>query len=88
MQSAVGTLNLTDAQKLAADVDGNGRIDEYDAALILQKSVKKINVFPIGKTWVFVPAYAEKTLTTGENTLTFTAVAIGDVDGSFQGDAQ
>ena len=88
LQSAVGTLNLTDAQKLAADVDGNGRIDEYDAALILQKSVKKINVFPIGKTWVFVPAYAEKTLTTGENTLTFTAVAIGDVDGSFQGDAQ
>lgn len=88
LQSAVGTLNLTDAQKLAADVDGNGRIDEYDAALILQKSVRKINVFPIGKTWVFVPAYAEKTLTTGENTLTFTAVAIGDVDGSFQGDAQ
>lgn len=88
LQSAVGTLNLTDAQKFAADVDGNGRIDEYDAALILQKSVRKINVFPIGKTWVFVPAYAEKTLTTGENTLTFTAVAMGDVDGSFQGDAQ
>lgn len=89
LQSAIGKTTLDDNQKLAADVDGNGKVSEYDAALILQKSVKKIDAFPIGKAWIFVPSVIEKTLSaTGSNVATFTAISVGDVDGSYPGDAE
>ncbi|MBR5219006.1 MAG: S8 family serine peptidase, partial [Clostridia bacterium] len=88
LQAAVDKTTLTDNQKLAADVDGNGLINEYDAALILQKSVRKIDVFPIGTAWLFTPSYIEKTLTTATNTVEFAIIAVGDVDGSFRGDAE
>jgi len=88
LQAAVDKTTLTDNQKLAADVDGNGLINEYDAALILQKSVRKIDVFPIGTAWLFTPSYIEKALTTATNTVEFAIIAVGDVDGSFRGDAE
>jgi len=89
LQSAVDSIELSDNQKLAADVDGNGIVDEYDAALILQKAVRKIDTFPSSNVWVFVPAFIERTLSaTSTNTVTFTAILVGDVDGSYKGDAE
>lgn len=66
-------------------MDGNGRISEYDAAQILQMAVKKIVVFPVGKTWIFSPSSIDKTLGTTATPVTFTAISIGDVDGSYRG---
>lgn len=88
LQSAIGKITLDDNQKLAADVDGNGKVSEYDAALILQKAVKKIDAFPIGKAWIFTPSFIDKTLTTSGNSVTFTAISVGDVDGSYTGDEE
>ena len=89
LQSAIGKTVLNDNQKKAADVDGNGEINEYDAALILQKSVRKIDAFPASYTWLFVPSSIEKTLSTsGTDSVSFTAISLGDVDGSFKEDAQ
>ena len=88
LQSAIGKITLDDNQKLAADVDGNGKVSEYDAALILQKAVKKIDAFPIGKAWIFTPSFIDKTLTTSGNSVTFTAISLGDVDGSYTGDEE
>ena len=87
LQSAVGKITLSDYQKLAADTDGNGAVNEYDAALILQKSVRKIDIFPIGTAWIFAPAHQETTVYTSPTTVEFTAICIGDVDGSYQGGA-
>jgi hypothetical protein len=87
LQSAVDKITLNENQLLAADVDGNGTVNEYDAALILQKAVRKIDSFPCGKSWIFVPAYIEKTLSaTSTNNVSFTAISVGDVDGSFAGE--
>lgn len=89
LQSAIGKTVLNDNQKKAADVDGNGEINEYDAALILQKSVRKIDAFPASYTWLFVPSSIEKTLSTsGTDSVSFTAISLGDVDGSFEGDSE
>ena len=88
LQNAIGKITLDDNQKLAADVDGNGKVSEYDAALILQKAVKKIDAFPIGKAWIFTPGFIDKTLTTSGNSVSFTAISVGDVDGSYTGDEE
>jgi hypothetical protein len=85
LQSAVGSIALSEYQKLAADVDGNGAINEYDAALILQKAVKKLDVFPIGAAWILTPASQNVTLYDSVNEVVFIAVSVGDVDGSYRG---
>ena len=41
--------NLTAEQSAAADVDGDGKVSVTDALLILQKSVGKIQSFPVEK---------------------------------------
>jgi hypothetical protein len=89
LQSCLDKITLTDNQKLAADVDGNGKVNEYDAALILQKAVRKIDTFPSGNVWLFTPSFIEKTLSaTSSNSVAFTAIVVGDVDGSYRGDAE
>lgn len=89
LQSALGRITLDDYQLLAADVDGNGVVNEYDAALILQMAVKKIDVFPVSYWWVFVPSSKEMSLTdSADNHVSFIAIALGDVNGSYKGDAQ
>ena len=47
LQASVDKADLTDVQKLAAEVDGREGISANDALLILQYSVKKIDKFPI-----------------------------------------
>ncbi len=88
LQSAVGKISLSDNQLLAADVSGDGSVNEYDASLILQKAVRKIDAFPLGRAWIFTPSYIDKTLGTSANSVTFTAISPGDVDGSYRGDEQ
>ena len=50
LQASVDKADLTDVQKLAAEVDGREGISANDALLILQYSVKKIDRFPIEDT--------------------------------------
>lgn len=89
LQSAIDKITLTENQKKAADVDGNGLVNEYDAALILQKAVRKIDSFPTSAAWLFVPSSVEKTLSANsESTVNFTAISLGDVDGSFKEDSE
>ncbi|MGN0180440.1 MAG: IPT/TIG domain-containing protein [Monoglobaceae bacterium] len=88
LQSAVGKISLSDNQMLAADVSGDGSVNEYDASLILQRAVRKIDAFPLGRAWIFTPSYIDKTLGTSANSVTFTAISPGDVDGSYRGDEQ
>ena len=47
LQAAVGKIELTDAQKVAANVDGEGEVTTADALLILQRAVEKIADFPV-----------------------------------------
>ena len=49
LQSAAGTVTLTDAQKIAANVNGDTRINFVDAALILQYAAGTITEFPVEK---------------------------------------
>ncbi len=89
LQSAIGKITLNEYQLIAADVDGNNAVNEYDAALILQMAVRKIDVFPSGAAWIFAPSSIDKTLsTTSVNMVSFVAISVGDVDGSYRGDGE
>ncbi len=46
-QYAVGKIDLTVLQQLAADTSGNGKVSAYDASLIAQFAVGKISRFPV-----------------------------------------
>ena len=84
LQASVAKIELDAHQKLAADVNGDGKVNEADAALILQMAVRKITAFPGGKVWVFDPQLKELTLHDGSNTVQFTGILLGDVDGSWK----
>ena len=47
LQSVVGLINLSERQKIAADVTGDGTVTALDAALILQYTVGLITQFPV-----------------------------------------
>lgn len=87
LQYSVGLVTLDDNQLIAGDVDGNGTVNEVDASLILKKSAQLIDHFDAG-SWAFVPAKQPKTLTSTTTTVNFTAILIGDIDGSWKGSAQ
>lgn len=84
LQASVAKIELDAHQKLAADVNGDGQVNEADAARILQMAVRKITAFPGGKVWVFDPQLKELTLHDGSNTVQFTGILLGDVDGSWK----
>ena len=73
---------LTENQILAADVNGDGKATEADATLILKMAVGLIEKFDAG-SWIFVPASQAKTLTAATTNVSFTAIMVGDVDGSW-----
>lgn len=85
LKQCTKTQNLSANQRIAADVDGNGRVNEMDASNILKYAVGLEETFKAG-AWAFVPE--QKTVVFGENgdaAVEFTAILIGDVDGSFSG---
>lgn len=86
LRYTVGEIALTDQQKMAADVDANGRINEVDASLILKYAVGLTRMFPAGP-WKFIPAEMDMTLQPEGNEVEFTAILMGDVDGSYSGEA-
>jgi hypothetical protein len=49
LRSIVGLIDLSERQKIAADVTGNGTVTALDAALILQYTVGLITQFPVQK---------------------------------------
>jgi hypothetical protein len=84
LQHCAGVIEtpLDASQLIAADVDGDGDVDEVDASLILKKFAGLIDFFPAG-SWAFIPASQSVTLGSTAAEVTFTAVMIGDVDGSW-----
>ncbi len=50
LKAAVGKLELTETQTLAAELNGDSIIDAKDALLLLRYAVKKIDKFPIEST--------------------------------------
>ena len=59
LQSTLGTINLTPAQRLACDVSGDGTVNIIDALLILHYTIGLTPRFPVaqqcGSDWAFVP---------------------------------
>ena len=59
LQAAAGRRTLTPQEQLACDVNGNGSVSAFDAALILQYVVGARTSFPVAQTcgsdWAFVP---------------------------------
>ena len=88
LKYSVEAEELSKYQLLAADVDGSGTVNEHDAALILQMAVRKLPAFPTGAAWRFDPVSHTMTLGGGSNPVSFTAILMGDVDGSWDGSKQ
>ena len=88
LKYSVEAEELSKYQLLAADVDGSGTVNEHDAALILQMAVRKLPAFPAGAAWHFDPVSRTMTLGGGNNPVSFTAILMGDVDGSWDGSKQ
>lgn len=87
LQHSVGLITLDSNQLIAGDVNGDGTVNEVDASLILRMAVQLIDHFDAG-SWAFVPATKSVTLTSTTTTVNFTAILIGDIDGSWKGNAQ
>ncbi len=73
---------LDASQLIAADVNDDGTVDEVDASLILKKYAGLIDFFPAG-SWKFEPSSRTATLSSTATNVTFTAIMVGDVDGSW-----
>lgn len=86
LQAIVGSASLTEEQRLAADVNGDGELSAMDAAYILQKTVGILtDDYPgSGAEWIFTPAEHTLTLTGSNTELDFSAILLGDVTGDWQ----
>lgn len=87
LQHSVGLITLDSNQLIAGDVNDDGKVNEVDASLILKMAVQLIDHFDAG-SWAFVPATKSVTLTSTTTNVSFTAILIGDIDGSWKGNAQ
>lgn len=88
LKYSVRTQVLSEHQMLAADVNGDGAVNEADASLILQIAVEKFTKFQLVPVWRFVPETQTMTLGSGSNQAQFIAILMGDVDGSWGGGTQ
>lgn len=81
LRNAVGLQGFTSSQAKAADVDKNGTVTAYDAALIAQFAVG-LPRLPDSKVgdWIFIPAYRSYyNLNTNYQDQNFTGILLGDV---------
>ena len=78
---------LSDYQRIAADVDGDGQLTAHDASYILRKSVGKIEgEFPgTGAEWVF-DGTKVLVLSGDASNVDFNAILLGDVSGNWTSD--
>jgi hypothetical protein len=86
LQSAAGLITLSEAQRVAADVNENGSVTSMDAAYILEHAVG-LSDLPFqgaGKVWDFLPSSRSYSLMNANQTgQDFTAILIGDVSGNW-----
>ncbi|MDW7679270.1 MAG: GDSL-type esterase/lipase family protein [bacterium] len=88
LRHAVGLEALTEAQQLAGDVDKDGQVIAYDAAVIARYAVKLPPVSNdfVGE-WVFSPdKRSYNNLSTNHNNQNFSAYLLGDVSGVWAND--
>jgi len=78
----VGSVELSAAQQLSADVSGNGRVGTTDATLILRYLVGLETGFPAGDLWQFDPSGVSISLT-GDHLQNFRCYLLGDVNGDW-----
>lgn len=83
-QSAVETITLNANQRIAADVNSDGMITSFDAALTAQYSVAIANL-GIAGTWKFTPPNRSyPNIETNQTNQDYTAILIGDVSGNWR----
>lgn len=85
-RAALQLENFSDTQKLAADVDANGRISVFDATQILRKSLGQPDIHPnFAGEWLAPTKQLQftdvRTDFSGQN---LTLLVLGDVDASWQ----
>ena len=76
---------LTELQRIAADVDGDGVLTALDASYILQKSVEKITGKYPGSNaeWVFSTSAVTLNLVNDQSNVNFKGILLGDVFGNW-----
>lgn len=79
---AVGSITLTPNQLIASDVNDDGEVSVFDAALIAQYSVELIPSFDSGDI-VFIPSSLSFQLNNNITNQQFNAIAIGDPSGNW-----
>ena len=76
---------LTELQRIAADVDGDGVLTALDASYILQKSVEKITGKYPGSNaeWAFSASAVTLNLVNDQSNVDFKGILLGDVSGNW-----
>lgn len=85
LRNAVGLHSFTSSQTKAADVDKNGTVTAYDAALIAQFAVglPRLADSRVGD-WIFIPAYRSYySLNASYQAQDYTGILLGDVAGNW-----
>ncbi|MFQ6092080.1 MAG: choice-of-anchor D domain-containing protein [bacterium] len=83
-RSIVGLETLSDHQRIAADVTGNGTVSALDASQILQFVVGITDGFGIGKDWTFLPESRDYPVLDGDYAgQDFIGILYGDVSGNW-----
>jgi len=85
LRNAVGLENFTSFQTKAADVDKDGTVTSYDAALIAQFAVglPRLADSYVGE-WIFIPAFRSYyNLSTSYQNQDYTGILLGDVTGEW-----
>ncbi|MCP4347341.1 MAG: hypothetical protein GY795_17685, partial [Desulfobacterales bacterium] len=87
-RASIGLVEITDLERLAADVTGNGRISGLDASRVAKyKSGLISQMNDTGKHWTFSPVSAEYSpLDSDMENQDFTAMRLGDISGTWKAD--
>lgn len=86
MSHHVGLALLSGNGLIAGDVNSDGVVTTLDATLILQRATHSITSYPNAPLWKFVPANKSYVLNSSSSDLlaeNFTAILMGDVNGSW-----
>ncbi|MCP4344246.1 MAG: hypothetical protein GY795_01810, partial [Desulfobacterales bacterium] len=87
-RASIGLVEITELERLAADVTGNGRVSGLDASRVAKyKSGLISQMNDTGKHWTFSPVSAEYSpLDSDMENQDFTAMRLGDISGTWKAD--